>query len=162
MIIITGPFQSWVLRILPKKITQPYILRSHHSTAFRWFFWLWVLRIYMLWRFVTFFLKAKNWTGEAVQLCDRKIWGSVNILGKMRNTQDWKGPLTRKDIWPGGLWILPIDGRASLDEEKPRGKTQKPPSIAAATVHTVPYKQQKIKYTHQTFFAMPPATFRKQ
>ena len=70
--------------------------------------------------------------------------------------------LIGKDTGPGGLWILPIDGRASLDEEKPRGKTQKPPSIAAATVHTVPYKQQKIKYTHQTFFAMPPATFRKQ
>jgi len=32
-----------------------------------------MLRIFIARRFVTFFLKAKNWTGEAVQLCDRKI-----------------------------------------------------------------------------------------
>ena len=54
---------------------------------------------------------------------------------------------------PGGLWILPIDGKASLDEDEPE-QAQNSPSIAAATVHTLPYKQQKVKYMYQTFFAM--------
>ena len=38
---------------------------------------------------------------------------------------------------------------------------QNPPNIAAATLYTLPYKQQKIKYMHQTFFAMPVATLEK-
>ena len=54
-----------------------------------------------------------------------------------------------------------LDGRASLDEEEAAKETQNPPSIAVATVHTLPYKQQKVKYTHQTLFALPPATFKK-
>ena len=57
---------------------------------------------------------------------------------------------TGKDIGPGGLWILPIDGRANLDEEKPATK-QNPPNIAATT----------LCHMHQTFFAMPPATLEK-
>ena len=64
---------------------------------------------------------------------------------------------------PGGLWILPIDGKASLDEDEPE-QAQNSPSIAAATVHTLPYKQQKVKYMYQTFFAMAPTiatTFEK-
>ena len=61
---------------------------------------------------------------------------------------------------PGGLWILPIDRRASLDEDEPE-QAQNPPSIATATVHTLPYKQEKVKYMHQTFFAMPPTTLEK-
>ena len=36
--------------------------------------------------------------------------------------------LTGKDVGPGGLWILPIDGRASLDEEE-ISQEQNPPSI---------------------------------
>ena len=67
--------------------------------------------------------------------------------------------LTGKDVGPGGLWILPIDGRENLDE-KPVTK-QNPPNIAAATLYTLPYKQQKIKYMHQTFFVMPAATLEK-
>ena len=47
--------------------------------------------------------------------------------------------LTGKDIGPGGLWILPIDGRANLDEETPATK-QNPPNIAATTLYTLPYK----------------------
>ena len=68
--------------------------------------------------------------------------------------------LTGKDLGPGGLWILSIDGRVSLDKEEIH-QEQNPPSIAAATVHTLPYKQQKVKYMHQTFFAMPPTTLEK-
>ena len=61
---------------------------------------------------------------------------------------------------PGGLWILPIDGRENLDDKMSAAK-QNPPNIAAATLYTLPYKQQKIKYMHQTFFAMPAATLEK-
>ena len=68
--------------------------------------------------------------------------------------------LTGKDVGPGGLWILPIDGRASLDEEEIK-QEQNPPSIAGATVYTLPYKQQKVKYMHQTFFAMSPTMLEK-
>ena len=38
--------------------------------------------------------------------------------------------LTGRDIGPGRLWILLIDGRASLDEEEPAKEAQNPPSIA--------------------------------
>ena len=69
--------------------------------------------------------------------------------------------LTGKDVGPGGLWILPIDGRENLNDKMPAAK-QNPPNIAATTLYTLPYKQQKIKYMHQTFFAMPPATLEKQ
>ena len=65
-----------------------------------------------------------------------------------------------EDVGPGGLWILPIDGRASLDKDEPK-QAQNPPSIAVATVHTLPHKQQKVKYMHQTFFAMPPTVLEK-
>ena len=68
--------------------------------------------------------------------------------------------LTGKDVGPGGLWIMPIDERASLDEEEIK-QEQNPPSIAAATVYTLPHKQQKVKCMHQTFFAMPPTTLEK-
>ena len=61
---------------------------------------------------------------------------------------------------PGRLWILTIDGRANLDDDQPE-QAHNPPSIAAATVHTLPYKQQKVKYMHQTFFAMLPTTLEK-
>ena len=56
---------------------------------------------------------------------------------------------------------MPIDGRFSRDEEEPAKERQNPPSIAAATVHTLPYKRQKVKYMHHTFFAMSPATLEK-
>ena len=46
--------------------------------------------------------------------------------------------LTGKDIGQGGLWILPIDVRTSLDEEKLAEKMQNPPSDTAAAVHTLP------------------------
>ena len=65
-----------------------------------------------------------------------------------------------KDVGPGSLWIMPIDGRSSLDEEEIK-QEQNPPSIAAATVYTLPYKQQKVKYMHQTFSAMLPTTIEK-
>ena len=68
--------------------------------------------------------------------------------------------LTGKDVEPGGLWIIPIDGRANLDEEEPK-QEQNPPNIAAATVYTLSYKQQKVKYMHQTFFTLPPTTLEK-
>ena len=68
--------------------------------------------------------------------------------------------LTGKDVDPGSLWIMPIDGRANLVKEE-INQEQNPPSIAAATVYTLPYKQQKVKYMHQTFFAMPPSTLEK-
>ena len=38
---------------------------------------------------------------------------------------------------------------------------QNPPNIAAATLYTLPYKQQKVEYMHQTFFTMPAATLGK-
>ena len=43
--------------------------------------------------------------------------------------------LTGKDIGPGGLCILPIDGRASLDKERPAQERQNPPSIGVVIVH---------------------------
>ena len=55
---------------------------------------------------------------------------------------------------------MPLDKRASLDEEEIK-QEQNPPSIAAATVYTLSYKQQKMKYMCQTFFAMPPTTLEK-
>ena len=68
--------------------------------------------------------------------------------------------LAGKAIGPGGLWILPIDGRESL-KEKPRAILQNPPSFANATVYMLPYKQQKVKYMHQTFFVVPAPTLVK-
>jgi len=68
--------------------------------------------------------------------------------------------LTGRAVGPGDLWLLPIDGAANLEEEE-RHAQQNPQSIAAATVYTLPYKQQRVKYMHQTFFAMPPATLEK-
>ena len=55
---------------------------------------------------------------------------------------------------------MPIDGRKHL-EEATTATNQNPPNIAAATLYTLPYKQQKVKYMHQTFFAMPAATLEK-
>ena len=74
--------------------------------------------------------------------------GGCVVIFKDKICQVWYNGalvLTGKDTGPGGLWTLPIDGRVGLDEEKPAEKTQNPPSIAAATVHTLPYKQQKVK-----------------
>jgi len=68
--------------------------------------------------------------------------------------------LVGRAVGPGDLWLLPIDGAANLEEEE-RHAQQNPQSIAAATVYTLPYKQQRVKYMHQTFFAMPPATLEK-
>lgn len=70
--------------------------------------------------------------------------------------------LTGRAIGPGGLWILPIDGSSTLERKEEQKQPQNPPSIAAATVYTFPYKQQKVKYMHQTFMAMPPLTSEKQ
>ena len=67
----------------------------------------------------------------------------------------------RGNIGPGGLWILPIDGQTSLGEEEPAQERQHLFSIAAATVHILPNKQQNVKYMHQTFFAMPLAALEK-
>ena len=52
------------------------------------------------------------------------------------------------------------DERASLDEEEIK-QEQNPPSIAAATVYTLPYRQQKVKYMHQTFFRNAAYNVRK-
>ena len=52
--------------------------------------------------------------------------------------------LTGKDVGPGGLWILPTDGRRNLEDDMPTAN-QKPPNIIVATLYTLPYKQQKIK-----------------
>ena len=68
--------------------------------------------------------------------------------------------LTGRAVGPGGLWILPTNDATTLDVEE-QNKPQNPPSIAAATVYTLPHKQQKVKYMHQTFFAMPPPTLEK-
>ena len=68
--------------------------------------------------------------------------------------------LTGRVVGPGDLWILPIDGAASLEEGE-RHVHQNPQSIAAETVYTLPFKQQRVKYMHQNFFAMPPATLEK-
>ena len=48
--------------------------------------------------------------------------------------------LTDKDVGPGGLWILPIDGRRNLEDDMPTAN-QKPPNIIVATLYTLPYKQ---------------------
>ena len=69
--------------------------------------------------------------------------------------------LTGKYVGPGGLWILPIDGISSLGEDKPK-QVQNPPSIAAAMVHTLSYKQQKVKYTHQTLLQCRLLRWKKQ
>ena len=89
--------------------------------------------------------------------------GGCIVLFKDNICEVWyrgKLVLTGKDVGPGGLWILLIDERANLDKEEPK-QEQNPPSIAADTVYTLPYKQQKVKYMHQTFFAMPPTTLEK-
>ena len=68
--------------------------------------------------------------------------------------------LTGRAIGPGGLWLLPINGAVALDKEE-RHEPQNLQSVASATVYTLPFKQQRVKYMHQTFFAMPPATLEK-
>ena len=55
---------------------------------------------------------------------------------------------------------MPIDGRRHLAEEMPAAADTLP-NMTAATLYTLPYKQQKVKYMHQTFFAMPAATLEK-
>ena len=68
--------------------------------------------------------------------------------------------LTGRSVGPGGLWVVPING-----QEQPLAQateiSQNPPPLAAATVYTLPYKQQKMRYMHQTFFAMPAQTLEK-
>ena len=68
--------------------------------------------------------------------------------------------LTGRSVGPGGLWVVPING-----QEQPAAQSsetaQNPPQLAAATVYTLPYKQQKMRYMHQTFFAMPEQTLEK-
>ena len=58
--------------------------------------------------------------------------------------------LTGRSMGPGDLWIVPING-----QEQPAAQStetaQNPPQLAAATVYTLPYKQQKMRYMHQTF-----------
>ena len=63
------------------------------------------------------------------KICEVWYWGKLVLTGK--------------DLGLGGLWILPIDGIADLDEEEPK-QEQIPPSIAAATLYTLSYKQQKV------------------
>ena len=89
--------------------------------------------------------------------------GGCEVVFKQRECEIWyknKKVLTGEAIGPGGLWLLPIDGRTSLDAA-PQAAPQNPPFLANATVYTLPYKQQKVKYMHQTFFAMPPPTLEK-
>jgi hypothetical protein len=72
-----------------------------------------------------------------------------------------------------GLWLLPIAERdsdqrerntahAALDLQMPRAhvatNTQ---HIAAVSVYTLPYKQQQMKYMHQSFYSMPVPTLIK-
>ena len=94
------------------------------------------------------------------QLCK----GGCSVIFKNKICEVWyEGTLilTRRNSGPGGLWILPIDGRANLEDEEFPQCRQSTPDLMAATVYTLPYKQQKIKYMHQTFFAMPQATLEK-
>ena len=63
-----------------------------------------------------------------------------------------------------GLWMLPIKSHTS--SKRPRQKhnsyrLRKQQHSAAATVYTLPYKQQQMKYMHQSFFNLPATTLIK-
>ena len=69
-----------------------------------------------------------------------------------------------------GLWLLPIaekdekqqemnTAHTALNLQMPRAHAATSAShIPAASVYTLPYKQQKLKYMHQTFFNIPIPT----
>ena len=79
----------------------------------------------------------------------------------------YKGKLVltgKRDKKETGLWLLPINPTASpksapavdrLDLQLPS-----PPAIphAANNLYTLPYKQQQLKYMHQSFFSAPIQT----
>ena len=90
--------------------------------------------------------------------------GGCEVIFKEYECEVWykkKKVLRAKAIGPGRLWILPIDERESL-EDQPKAITQNPPSLANATVYTLPYKQQKVKYMHQTFLPCQHQRWKKQ
>ena len=63
-----------------------------------------------------------------------------------------------------GLWMLPI--KAQTMNTRPRKKhsnykSTKQVHSAAETVYTLPYKQQQMKYMHQSFFNLPATTLIK-
>ena len=79
--------------------------------------------------------------------------GGYEVVFKENDCEVWyqnRKVLTGRTIGPGGLWILPIDTRESLEDET-MTTMQNPLSLSNTTVHTLLYKQQKVKYMHQTF-----------
>ena len=68
--------------------------------------------------------------------------------------------LTGRSVGPGGLWVVPING-----QEDPVAQAseilQNPPPLAAVTVYTLPYKEQKMRYMQHTFFTVPAQTLEK-
>ena len=81
-----------------------------------------------IWKSLSKYKILPNGSSSLTKIC--KVWYRGALV------------LTRKDVGPGGLWILPIDGRASLAQDEIK-QEQNPSSIAAATVYTLSYKQQK-------------------
>ena len=71
-----------------------------------------------------------------------------------------KKVLTGRSIEPGEPWILPIDGQQELNNET-SSIAQNLQSIASVIIYTLPYKQQKVKYMHQTSFLVPAPTLLK-
>ena len=89
--------------------------------------------------------------------------GGCEIIFKKNKCEVWykkRKVLTGRAIGPGRLWILPIDGKESL-EAAPKAAPQNLPTLENATMYTLPYKQQQVKYMHQTFFTMRPPTLKK-
>lgn len=68
--------------------------------------------------------------------------------------------LMGRSVGSGDLWIVPIDGKEQIIAQAST-ITQNPLQLAAATVYTLPYKQQKMRYMHQTFMTMPAPTLEK-
>ena len=68
--------------------------------------------------------------------------GGCEVIFKEKECEVWykkRKVLTGRAIGPGGLWILPINEREPL-EAASKAAPQNPPSLANATVYTLPYK----------------------
>ena len=63
-----------------------------------------------------------------------------------------------------GLWTLPITPRDNHETRHKRHTTYTSEEIqhsAAASVYTLPYKQQRMEYMHQSFVSLPAPTLIK-
>ena len=60
--------------------------------------------------------------------------------------------LTGKDIGPGGLWNLPINGQANLDKRKNNAGVAKSAQHCHCHSTSFPVQREKVKYMHQTYF----------